>query len=457
MSFRTFITQKLGVDKAIFYTLLSRGLQISTALFTVFFIAKNLSPEEQGFYYTFGSIVALQVFFELGMTYIVTQFVAHDVSHLKFDENFKLVGEKKYRSRLSSLLHFCTKWYLIFAVMILVALFVGGTLFFGKYSNNSQDVVWHLPWLLLAVGTALNFLVAPILSFIEGLGKVKEVAQIRFIQQFVHPVVVWGGLSIGSKLYVSGADSIIRILIVFIIIFKSPFFKLLKNIWDDEGEDKVSYMGEIFPLQWKIALSWISGYFIFQLFNPVLFATEGAKVAGQMGMTLAALNGIQSLTQSWINTKVPRLSGFIAQKDYKNLDLLFDKTMKQMLLIGTLAIVCFVSVIYFIQSNDISFLGMQIGDRFLPIIPLCLMAWSLWTMVPILPWATYLRCHKKEPLLLNSVVMGILCCLSTVILGKIYGLYGITIGFASLRIISLSWIYRTYKTKKREWHNEEHI
>ena len=174
-------------------------------------------------------------------------------------------------------------------------------------------------------------------------------------------------------------------------------------------------------------------------------------------MTLTALNGVQSLTQSWINTKVPKMSGLIAQKDYKNLDSLFAKTMKQMLLIGTLAILCFVAVIYLIQSQGITFLGMDIGNRFLPIIPLSLMAWSSWTMVPISPWATYLRCHKKEPLLLNSVVMGILCCLSTVTLGYKYGLYGITIGFAALRIISLSWIYHTYKTKKREWHNEEYI
>lgn len=454
MGLKVFITQKLGIDKAIFFTLLSRGLQISTALFTVFFIAKNLSPEEQGFYYTFGSITALQVFFELGMTYIVTQFVAHDVSHLKFDENFKLVGEKKYRSRLSSLLHFCTKWYLVFAGMILVALFVGGTLFFGRYGNRSQDVVWLLPWFLLAVGTALNFLVAPILSFIEGLGKVKEVAQIRFIQQILHPVVVWGGLSIGSKLYVSGADAIIRILVVFIIIFKSPFFKILKNIWDDEGEDKVSYMGEIFPLQWKIALSWISGYFIFQLFNPVLFATEGAKVAGQMGMTMAALGGIQSLTQSWINTKVPRMSGLIAQQDYKTLDILFGKIFKQMLLIGSSALLLFIFVIYFIQTKEILFLGMKIGDRFLPIIPLSLMAWASWTMIPINCWATYLRCHKKEPLLLNSVVVGILCSISTVGLGNLYGLYGMTIGFSLLRFVSLTWIYTIYKNKKGEWHGK---
>ena len=443
----------MGVDKAIFFTLLSRGLQISTALFTVFFIAKNLSPEEQGFYYTFGSIVALQVFFELGLTSIITQFVAHEASHLKLNSEFKMEGEALYRSRLSSLLKFCTKWYLIIAFLVFVALGTLGSIFFTKYSVEHKDIEWFLPWILLAIGTAFNLLLSPITAFLEGLGKVKEVAQLRFVQQIIHPIVVWGGLSIGGKLFVSGADAFIRVFVVAIILIKSPFFKILKNIWMDSGIEKVLYMKEIFPYQWRIALSWVSGYFIFQLFNPVLFATEGAKVAGQMGMTLTALNGVQSLTQSWINTKVPKMSGLIAQKDYKNLDSLFAKTMKQMLLIGTLAILCFVAVIYLIQSQGITFLGMDIGNRFLPIIPLSLMAWSSWTMVPISPWATYLRCHKKEPLLLNSVVMGILCCLSTVTLGYKYGLYGITIGFAALRIISLSWIYHTYKTKKREWHN----
>ena len=452
MTFRSFVTQKLGVDKAIFYTLLSRGLSISTALFTVFFIAKNLSPEEQGFYYTFGSIVALQVFFELGLTGIITQFVAHEASHLTLNADYKMEGDELYRSRLSSLLKFCSKWYFVIAVLVFIALGVFGSFFFARYSEEHKDIEWFMPWILLAVGTAFNLLLSPITAFLEGLGKVKEVAQLRFVQQIVHPIVVWGGLCIGGKLFVSGADAFIRVFVVMVIIAKSPFFKILKNIWKDSGAEKVLYMKEVFPYQWRIALSWVSGYFIFQLFNPVLFATEGAKVAGQMGMTLAALNGVQALTQSWINTKVPRLSGFIAKKDYNSLDILFGKTFKQMMLIGTVAILLFVFVIYLIQSNEVSFLGMDIGDRFLPIVPLCLMAWSSWTMVPISPWATYLRCHKREPLLLNSVVVGILCGLSTIVLGNSYGLYGVTIGFASLRIISLLWIYYIYRLKKKEWH-----
>lgn len=453
MQLKYLFTQKLGIDKAIFYTILGKGLQISTAAFTVLFIARYLSPNEQGYYYTFGSIVAIQVFFELGLTSIITQFVAHEASHLQIINGTELHGEEKYKSRLSSLLRFCTKWYIVFAFLLLVALIVIGYFFFTKYSD-SHNIIWKLPWILLVIGTAFNLFISPIISFIEGLGKVKEVAQIRLVQQILYPLVVWGGLAIGSKLFVSGADAILKVIVVGIIILKSPFYKLLRNIWNYLKEEKVSYKLEIFPYQWRIALSWISGYFIFQLFNPVLFATEGPKVAGQMGITMAALNGMQALSQSWINTKVPRFSSLIAQKDYQTLDYLFGKTMKQMMLVGTFLLILFTTIIGTFQIFEIKLWGMDIGSRFLPLLPLSLMAWSVFTMLPISCWSTYLRCHKKEPLLLNSIVVGILCCFSTLIIGNLYGLMGMAISFALLRFISLIWIYTIFKTKKRLWHDD---
>lgn len=69
-------------------------------------------------------------------------------------------------------------------------------------------------------------------------------------------------------------------------------------------------------------------------------------------------------------------------------------------------------------------------------------------------WATYLRCHKQEPFLANSVVAGVLCLLSTFFLGKNFGLYGVTIGYCSVRILLFPWAYRIYILKRREWHNE---
>lgn len=137
---------------------------------SVLFVAKYLTGTEQGFYYTFGSIVAIQVFFELGLNSIITQYVAHEVSFLTWKKSIYLYGDKKYLSRLSSLLHFSAKWYLFFAVVLFLTLLFAGFYFFGRY-NSHDEVVWHLPWVLLSVATGINLLLAPILAFLEGLGK----------------------------------------------------------------------------------------------------------------------------------------------------------------------------------------------------------------------------------------------------------------------------------------------
>ena len=124
MNIYDFIKNKIGIDKSIAYTSGSRIIQGFTGAASVFFITTFLTGIEQGFYYTFGSILALQVFFELGLTGIMTQYVAHEVSHLQLIENCYYEGELKYQSRLASLVHFCVKWYSVLAVLIFVFLMI---------------------------------------------------------------------------------------------------------------------------------------------------------------------------------------------------------------------------------------------------------------------------------------------------------------------------------------------
>lgn len=451
MGFLRQIAYKIGLDKAIFFTSLARVIQAAGGVISILFVARYLTGEEQGFYYTFGSIVAIQVFFELGLNGIITQYVAHEVSHLHWNSPTELVGEHRYLSRLSSLLHFCVKWYLYFAAALLVTLIGAGFLFFGKYGMH-EEIAWRIPWILLAVGTALNLLLAPILAFIEGLGKVKEVAKIRLYQQSVCQLIVWSGLFLGAKLYVSGLNCLSAVLLIVGMLCWGDFRKLLLAIWRVPLTDRVNYRKEIFPYQWKIALSWVSGYFIFQLFNPVLFATEGAVVAGQMGMTLQALNGIQSLSLSWITTKVPLFSGLIAQREYQQLDSIFNRTLKQSVSINGLLLLVMLLGIFVIRQFHIVIGSMDLGNRFLPYLPMILMMIPLFINQFVSSWATYLRCHKQEPFLVNSIVSGILCCLSTTLLGKYFGVLGITGGYCFIVFVLSFWGYWIFVTKKREWH-----
>lgn len=444
------IANKLGIDKAIFYTSSARIAQGLGGFVSVLFVARYLTGIEQGFYYTFASILAIQVFFELGLNGIITQYVAHEASHLVQNGN-KFEGEKKYRSRLSSLLHFCVKWYSVLAGILFLILSITGYVFFSHFYKAEAPVDWLFPWLLLSGGTTLYFILSPFFAFIEGLGKVKEVAKIRLIQQVTTMSIIWSGLFVGLKLYVGGFSTLVSISILSYFII-SEFLPIFRNIYHTTITEKVSYRNEIFPFQWKIALSWISGYFIFQLFNPVLFATEGAVVAGQMGMTLTVLNAILGFTLSWITTKVPIFSGLIAQKKYIQLDNLFNRTLWQSSLINLFGLMGMLTVIFAIRYFNITIGGKNFGERFLPYLPMFFMMLPVLLNHIIAALATYLRCHKREPMLIQSITMGVLCSISTIFLGKHLGIIGMTAGYMILTILSIIWTYLIFVSNKREWH-----
>lgn len=449
-SFR-YLASILGIDRSIFFTSLARIIQAVGGIVSILFIAKYLTEIEQGFYYTFGSIVAIQIFFELGLNGIITQYVAHEVSYLDWVTPTHLSGEDKYLSRLSSLLHFSVKWYLFFAIILFVTLLIVGFYFFNIY-GGTNNISWRTPWFLLSVATAINLLLAPILAFLEGLGKVKDVAKIRLFQQCGSLLAVWGGLFFGAKLYIVGLNLFVGIILILLFLFTSYFKELLLNIWHTSLKERVNYRKEIFPYQWKIALSWISGYFIFQLFNPVLFATEGAIIAGQMGMTLAALNGILSLSLSWMTTKIPLFSGLIAQKQYSLLDTIFNKTLRQSIFINATALLLMIVIVGCIKQFHIVIGGIYLGNRLLDYLPMTLMMIPIFINQIVNSWALYLRCHKQEPFLINSIVNGGLCCLSTFFLGKYFGVLGLTSGYCFITLMMSIWGYHIYITKKRLWH-----
>lgn len=447
------IAQGIGMDKAIAYTSGARIVQGISGVGTMFFLSTFLTGVEQGFYFTFGSILALQVFFELGLTGIMQQYVAHEASHLTLDENKEYQGESKYRSRLTSLIRFCLKWYSVLAAVVLVFLIIVGNIYFSKYGDSqSTNVEWQLPWVIICIGTSVCIFQSPLTAILRGLGYVKDMSKIGFYRQIINPLCIWLGLVVGLKLYVMGIGYVLSMVIWQVYVIRKGLYRILTNLLKTEVSEKVSYFNEIFPYQWRIALSWISGYFIFQLFNPVLFATEGAIVAGQMGMTLHALNSIQSLSLSWMNTKIPVMSKLIAIKEYVKLDTMFNQTLKQMISVCSVLLVVFFVVLWGLNESQFEFNGSVLADRFLGYIPTLLMVVPIFLQQFTGSWATYLRCHKKEPFLVNSVVGGLLCMASTIGLGNVFGLYGITVGYCCIQIFLCFWAYKIYVSKKAEWH-----
>lgn len=434
---------KFGINKAIGITILSRIIQSIGGIVSIIFIAKYLSAVEQGYYYTFSSIIALQFFFELGLTGIITQYTAHEFAFLKWSDGH-LIGDTYYTSRLSSLLRFCVKWFGVISIILFFCLFLSGTLFFQR--NEYDEIVqWRGPWILLCLTTSLNLFIDPIFSFLDGLGKVEDVAGMRLFQKTTLLILMLIFFSLNLKLYSGALASLCAIVINYIQLGNKKRFNLIQKIWFANDKWKLNYRKEIFPFHWKMALGFLSGYFIYQLFSPVLFSFEGAVVAGKMGLTLTALNGVSSITMSWITTKVPLFSNYIAKKEFNKLDIVFGKSLKQLTTVSFVGLSLFVLIMV-----EMKIYFPEFRLRFLQDNLLIMLSLVTFTNQFIFSWSTYLRCHKQEPFLLYTIVMGILCALSTLILGKYLGLQGLVKGFTFINLfIGLPLAYYLFYKYKR--------
>jgi len=439
--------KKIGVDKAIFYTSLSRVIQSLGGLVSILLIASFMSKEEQGFYYTFASVLAIQIFFELGLGGIITQFVAHEMAHLSIDNSGKIGGNELNYSRLTSLIHFCIKWYSVLTLALFSSLLIVGITFFSKYGTTTNSITWQIPWILISLGGSLSFLISPWMAVMHGFGKVKEMSRIALIQQIIVIVITWSSLALGAKLYTTAINAITSFLVLVFFYWKYDYYKIILNIYRNRIKEKVSYWNEIFPYQWKIGLSWISSYFIFQLFNPLTFAIGGASLAGQMGMTLTALNAILALTLSWTSTKIPSWATFTANKDYQSLDKSFYRAVYDSSIVCIVLIFIFILFIFILKKTEIG-----LASRFLPLGLCAILSLSIPLTNIINAWATYLRCHKKEPFLIQAIIVGLSCAIAMYFATKLYGINGTIIGYTSVIVfISLPISYYIFIYNKKKY------
>lgn len=440
--------RKIGIDTSITYTILGRLIQAGGGILVIALVGLFLNSTEQGYYYTFSSILALQQFFELGMTGLITQYAAHEKAFLEWGENNDVLnGNEVNKSRLSSLLRLTVKWFLVASLLLFIVLCIVGYIFFSKYQTSIVSVHWIFPWFLAAFSTSGMLVLIAILAFYEGLGKVKEVALIRMILQFCQITITLSVFFMGGKLYASGAAMLGSVLVGVVWIWCSQIKTELVTIRGLLSREIIDWKKEIFPYQWKIALSWMSGYFIFQLFNPVIFASEGAILAGQFGITMALINGLLSVPMSWINTKVSAFSSLIAQRKYNVLDEYFFKTLRQSLIVYGVGVLLLVIINPIIRDKY-----PELGSRFLPIIPFFLLLFTSLFQLLNNGLATYLRCHKQEPYLYLSLFVGICVTCSTILLGDRFGVLGIVTGYCVFSFVGLVWGFKIFIEKRKLWH-----
>jgi O-antigen/teichoic acid export membrane protein len=437
----------LGIDRAIAFTILARIWASLAGLVTVTLIARFLSPAEQGYYYTFGSLIALQIVFELGFSFVILQMASHERAHLTILSDGTIEGDPVAHARLASVLQKTVRWYTGVAALLALFLLIAGSHFFLSHSHNGDPVSWRGPWYAAAIAATLTFQLDPIVSFMEGCGFVANVARLRLIQAITGSSLAWLVLLAHHGLFAPAMIIAGNAAVSSVWLFQRRNL-LLPLLRHHPGGHRIQWMSEVLPFQWRIAVSWLCGYFIFQLYNPVLFAYKGAISAGQMGMSLSLSNALVTVAVSWVNTKAAPFGAMIARKDYAQLDNIFFQSLRHSVTVcmaGALAV--WVLAVYFRWAH-VSF-----ANRILDPLPLGILLAGTPISVIVFAEATYLRAHKQEKFLLNSILGAILITCSTFWLGKTYGALGIVTGSLLVGLfIGLPMGTYTLLKYRRLWH-----
>lgn len=417
------ITTAIGLDRPIAFTVMGRLIQGLGSAATVLLIVHFLTAEQQGYYYALWSLVALQSVFELGFSFVILQVAAHERAHVQIHHDGSITGSAAARFRLASALQKAVKWYVCAAVVMGVTLLIGGTQFFSLHQAGDTSTSWAGPLRATVAACAVTFSIGPVISFIEGCGEVATVCRMRFFQSLAGTMAAWAALLSHHGLYAPGMVLVGQGAVALALVYRRrmllwPLLRL------HVGEQGISWGREVWPFQWKIAVSWLCDYFVFQLITPVLFAFRGPAEAGRMGLSMNIVTQLSAVMLAWMTTKAAPFGNLIARKQSRDLDGLFFRTIGQSLSLFAAAAVILIS-------------GVMLAPHIVPKISQRIVSWPIFLLLiltaigshVIQSEAIYLRSHKREPFLVQSIVIALAMCVSVVCLAKASGTAGVAFAY----------------------------
>jgi O-antigen/teichoic acid export membrane protein len=445
------LSRDLGVNQAISYSVTGKLWLMLAGVVNIWVIGAFTSVSEQGYIYTFQSLLAFQVLFDLGLATVLVQFAAHEMSGLKWKDG-TVVGSPESKSRLSSIVRLTIKWYSIAALIMSVILALGGTIFLSMIDNDNLGVSWETPWLLLCAIASLLLFNAPFFGILEGCGKIQEVAFLRFVQEALSSLVFWVSLIVDCGLYSLPLYFSSRLFfqIGYLYFSKRAFFVDLVSFTDKSKQ--VGFVAEVWPFQSRFLLSSLSSLVAYSALVPMVFAAQGPAAAGQLGMTLAITGAILTVSFVWISTKVPFFCDAIARGDYEALDTSFRHSVKQAAVVITILSVAVLALILILLTLKNTLIS-RITE------PVIFLIFLLAVLVgfPNVALSAYLRAHKKEVLAVPNIVSAISAASLNLVAVQSSGLLYVSLVQLGANLFLSVWVYKKYQVHRQLWHYDKAV
>lgn len=448
------LLNRLEVDQAVFYSIAASGWQFLAGPITTLLIVLYFTPEAQGYYVTFWSIIGLQMLFELSLPGVILTVASHEWEKLSQTSDGTITGDERALSRLQSLARKSVVIYGAAAILFLTIVGVGGFMFFSLNSETGSPD-WQGPWTALVVLASLAFWLSPLLSLLEGCNQVKQVYRFQFSRAVVGNLVVWCAIPLGLGLWIPALLTLVRLIMEasFLgITQRRHFAQLLAR----PRGDGIHWNHEVWPFQWRTALKAVGYYCSRYLLTPVVFHFQGDVAAGRIGLTWNILSSLQLACYSWVRTRSPLFGMLIARRDFAELDRVFFRVTK---IAGLFACattgafwLCVVALERF--APGLTALGApDLAARLLPSWPTALLCIGVVCSLLAESCWVYVHAHQRAPFLLNSLLIIALQAILLVWWGASYGALGIAASMIVINaLLSLPLSLRALHDCRTRWH-----
>lgn len=379
----------LSFDRAILFAVGARLWQFLAGIVSLWIIARRFSIDLQAYYYLFIDLLAVQTFFDLGLTGVLMYVASHEWAAAKNDDSAGALA----RQRLGELLIRSRRWYAGCATAFVLLAFGLGTWFFPKLGETTID--WQWAWAAAVIISAGSLFLAPSIVILEGCNFVAEVNAVRLLQVMAGNLAVWTVILSGGALWAVPVSFGVRLAaeVYLVGVAQRPFLQRLTAAVGT-GPPAFSWSTELLPLQWKIAVQAVAAYFLWKAYTPIISLYHGLTLGAQMGMTLQAISTIQLVALAWIQTRVPRIGALLAQGDDRQARAIFRRMLAACMGVYLAGSAAFLALILILQVWKPA-----LADRVLDPLNIVLFEAGMGVTLFISALATYVRAHKIDPFL----------------------------------------------------------
>lgn len=287
-------------------------VQAFSGLGTALMVTHFLSPAEQGYYYTFGSLLSSYIIFDLGLSTYILQKSAQLSSAVTIDANGKIHPQGEKRNYFVAFTQWTIRLYSYAGVATFFILGPLGLLILSQ-NDNQNNFNYTIAWLLITATISISMPTIGFFAILEGAGKLTETYSLRIGQYFFGTLFAWLLIASGNSLFAQAMPFIAAIVLCYVCFH----LKYKKNFYISIMNSNYSFNSLVLPNS-KYTASILSSNYIF-LNAPILIAYAHGHVetAGQLGLAIIIANVGGAIAMSSTTSQMPEIIKLIANDSKK--------------------------------------------------------------------------------------------------------------------------------------------